>query len=102
MDIQDILTPERTFCRIKAKSRKRALEQVSEHLSADGSNFDAEQLFSNLIAREKMGSTALGHGVAIPHCRLKGCANILGGLFSLEQPIDFESPDRSQTSLLFV
>lgn len=102
MNIEDILTLERTFCKIQATSRKRALEQVAEYLAANIPFFDSEQLFTNLIAREKMGSTALGHGIAIPHCRMQGCDKILGGIFSLDQPIDFESPDRSQTSLLFV
>lgn len=102
MNIEDILTPDRTFCKLQASSRKRALEQVSEHLAETIPYFDAKQLFTSLIAREKMGSTALGHGVAIPHCRMKGCTKILGGLFSLNQAIDFESPDRSKTNLLFV
>ena len=102
MNIADILTRNRTYCHIQASSRKRALEKVAEHLAADNPNFDAEELFTSLIARERMGSTSLGHGIAIPHCRMKGCANILGGLFSLEQPIDFEAPDHSTTSVLFV
>ena len=102
MNIVDILSLERTFCKIRATSRKCALEQVSEYLAANIPFFDADQLFTSLIAREKMGSTALGHGVAIPHCRMKGCDKILGGLFSLDQPVDFESPDRSETKLLFV
>ncbi len=102
MNIEDILTPERTHCRIEASSRKKALEKVSEFLAADNPQFDVEQLFTSLIAREKMGSTALEHGIAVPHCRMRGCSKIVGGLFSLDQPIDFESPDRNQTSILFV
>ena len=102
MKIEDILTLNRTFCHIQASSRKKALEKISEYLAADNPSFDAEHLFTSLIAREKMGSTALPHGVAIPHCRMRGCSKIIGGLFSLEEPIDFESPDRTQTSLFFV
>lgn len=102
MNIDDILTLDRTFCRIGATSRKRALEQVAMKLAANQPTIDAEQLFTSLIAREKIGSTALGHGIAIPHCRMKDCSKIVGGLFLLNDAIDFESPDRSQVNLLFV
>lgn len=102
MEIDDILTLDRTYCKIDATSRKRALEKVSDFLAQSYPAFDADQLFANLIAREKMGSTALGHGIAIPHCRMKGCHNIVGGLFLLEEAIDFESPDRTKVNVLFV
>ena len=102
MEIDDILTLDRTHCKIDATSRKRALEKVSDFLAESYPAFNAAQLFASLIAREKMGSTALGHGIAIPHCRMKGCDSIVGGLFQLEEAIDFESPDSSKVNLLFV
>jgi PTS system nitrogen regulatory IIA component len=102
VNIDDILTLDRTFCKIDASSRKRALEKVAICLAENQASLNAEQLFSNLIAREKMGSTALGHGIAIPHCRMQGCSDIVGGLFQLNEAIDFDSPDRNKVNLLFV
>ena len=102
MNIEDILTVDRTFCRIEASSRKRALEKISNCLAEDNRSFDSDILFQSLIAREKIGSTAIGHGIAIPHCRMKKCSQVLGGLFTLAEPIDFDSPDRSKINLLFV
>lgn len=102
MNIEEILTPSRTFCRLDASSRKRALEEVAIKLADLNENLSAEDLFARLIAREKMGSTALGHGIAIPHCRMPGCAEITGVLVSLAQPIDFEAFDQTNVSIMFV
>lgn len=102
MNIQDILSPERTFCNIEASSRKRALEEIATQLAKTISDVDAEEIFTRLVAREKMGSTALGDGIAIPHCRLNGCPSVLGGLFTLQNPIDFEAFDRTEVQVLFV
>jgi PTS system nitrogen regulatory IIA component len=102
VNIEDILTPDRTFCKIEASSRKRALEEVANKLAATIDGLNADELFSRLIARENMGSTALGHGIAIPHCRMTGCPNILGGLISLSEAIDFEAYDQTKVQVMFV
>jgi len=102
VNIEDILTADRTFCKIEAASRKRALEEVANKLAETIDGLNAEELFSRLIAREKMGSTALGHGIAIPHCRMAGCSNILGGLVTLSEAIDFEAYDDAKIQVMFV
>lgn len=102
MDIEDILSEQRTFCNIDASSRKRALEEVAIQLANTIEDIDAEEIFTRLVAREKMGSTALGGGIAIPHCRLEGCPHIIGGLFTLREPIDFEAFDKTDVQVLFV
>lgn len=102
MNIEDILTPDRTLCKIEASSRKRALEEIATQLAEKIDDLSAEDLFSRLIAREKLGSTALGHGIAIPHCRMTGCSNILGGLFSLATPVDFDAFDDVEVGVMFV
>lgn len=102
MKIENILTPERTFCKIEASSRKRALEEISIQLAETIIDLSAEQLFSRLIAREKMGSTALGHGIAIPHCRMTACTDIIGGLVSLSNPVDFGAFDDVNVEVMFV
>jgi len=102
VNIEDILTIDRTFCKIEATSRKRALEEISNKLAETIDGLGAEELFSRLIARENMGSTALGHGIAIPHCRMAACPNILGGLISLSEAIDFEAHDQTKVQVMFV
>lgn len=102
MNIEDILTTERTFCNIVAASRKRALEEIANKLAENIEGLGADELFSRLIAREKMGSTALGHGIAIPHCRIAGCPDIMGGLVSLSEAIDFEAYDQAKVKVMFV
>jgi PTS system nitrogen regulatory IIA component len=102
VNIEDILTPNRTFCKLEASSRKRALEEVAIRLAETIEDVSAEELFTRLIAREKMGSTALGHGIAIPHCRIPGCSNIMGGLVSLSSPVDFDAFDHVNVEIMFV
>ena len=61
-----------------------------------------DQVLDHLIAREKLGSTGLGQGIAIPHCRVGDCPEPLGTLISLEEPIPFDAPDDRAVDLLFV
>jgi PTS system nitrogen regulatory IIA component len=56
---------------------------------------------SQLIAREKLGSTGLGEGIAIPHCRIENCSQPTGILLTLAEPIDFDSPDNQPVDLVF-
>ncbi|HJL60780.1 MAG TPA: PTS sugar transporter subunit IIA [Pseudomonadales bacterium] len=102
MTIESILSPERTHCGISASSKKRALEEITVKLAGTTPGVEAEELFDKLINREKMGTTAIGNGIAIPHCRLEGCEEITGGLFTLEHPVDFEAFDDRPVSVLFV
>jgi UPF0042 nucleotide-binding protein len=61
-----------------------------------------QDVFEALIAREKLGSTGFGNGIAIPHCRLKGCEAPISALLHLEAPIDFDAIDGAPVDLLFV
>ena len=100
--IETILAPERTHCGIPALSKKRALEEIAIKLAQSIDGIDAQELFIKLINREKMGTTGIGYGVAIPHCRLDGCKGIFGGLFTLKQPVDFQAFDDVPVNVLFV
>lgn len=62
----------------------------------------ADDIYNCLIAREKIGTTAIGDGIAIPHCRLRGCTEIVGSLISLQEPVDFEAYDNQSVKLMFV
>ena len=103
MKIKNILTQQLTQCGIPGGSKKRVLENLStfvtEQLGGDGDQ--AESLFHNLVARERLGSTGIGEGVAIPHCRVAGFNRIHGCLIKLEQAIDFGSLDDQPVDLIF-
>ncbi len=102
MDIKSFLFPERTQCRLSVTSKKRAIEEVSRRIAATNRLLDADEVYSQLIAREKLGTTALGHGIAIPHCRLDSCDEIIGAMFTLEEGVDFDAFDQEPVKVLFV
>ncbi|CAA0083352.1 Nitrogen regulatory protein [Zhongshania aliphaticivorans] len=101
MILESILTPGRTECGVSVTSKKRLLEHIAAAISADNAEFDADELFNELLARERLGSTGLGHGVAIPHCRSNRCSSVTGMLLKLEQAIDFEAIDDEPVDLIF-
>lgn len=102
MKIESILAPEHTHCKLNARSKKRVIEDIAIKLAASIDSLDADDIFSKLINREKLGSTAIGHGIAIPHCRLDGCKDIVGGLFTLNEPVEFQAIDDEPVEILFV
>ncbi|MCB1644104.1 MAG: PTS sugar transporter subunit IIA [Pseudomonadales bacterium] len=102
MNIESILTRERTHANIQAASKKRAIEKAAIFIAETDDSLDTQDVYNHLIAREKLGTTALGFGIAIPHCRLPACQKITGGLFTLEEPVDFDAFDDQLVSTLFV
>lgn len=100
-DITRILDPATTRSRVDAQSRKRAIEIASDLLAARHPELSARTLFDALMARERLGSTALGEGVAIPHCRAE-CSGIIGGFLQLASPVEYDAPDGAPVDLLFV
>jgi len=102
MNIESILSPERTTCDIRATSKKKALQEISRFIHQNVSRFSSEEIFENLIDRERLGSTALGNGIAIPHCRFSQCTEEIGALFRLPDGVDFEAPDDLPVTLIFV
>jgi len=94
-----ILPASNVLVNVEASSKKRAFEQAgvlfeNQHAIARGTVTD------NLFARERLGSTGLGHGVAIPHGRIKGLKNPLSAVLRVQQPIAFDAPDDEPVSLL--
>ena len=80
MKIFGLLNKERVRARMEAGSKKKVLECLSGVLSASLTTHTTEQVFDQLIARERLGSTGLGSGVALPHCRLSGIDEPMGAL----------------------
>ena len=102
MELDRILSPECTRFDLLATSKKRALELASELLSTQFPELDAELVFDALMARERLGSTAVGEGVAIPHCRTEGATRPVAALLRLQEPVDFDAPDDARVDLLLV
>ncbi len=100
-EITEILAPETTRTDVDAQSRKRAIEVASDLLAEHHGYLSARALFDDLMSRERLGSTALGEGVAIPHCRTR-CKRIHGAFMRLAEPVDYDAPDGEPVDLLFV
>ncbi len=101
MQIQNLITPGRTLCGVEGGSKKRALELLANAIAQDVPGIEADELFRRLIGRERLGSTGIGHGIAIPHCRVANCNSTLGALLTLADPIDFDSIDSQPVDILF-
>ncbi len=101
LTINTILAPELTLCRANGTSKKRILEFVAEQVSGQYPELDETRIFNNLIARERLGSTGIGQGIAIPHCRLDGCSRVVGALITLEEGVAFDAIDNLPVDLLF-
>jgi len=101
MQISEILTPERMLCHVQATSKKRVLEYFSKLLATETYELTNRAIFDSLLGRERLGSTALGKGVAIPHARVAQCEVTLAAFVQLEQGIDFDALDKQPVDLLF-
>jgi nitrogen PTS system EIIA component len=102
MQLSSILAPERTLCNQPGVSKKRFLTTISEHISKTAPGMSADAIYSALLAREQLGSTGIGNGIGIPHCRVAECRQTTGALIKLSEAIDFDAIDSQQVDLLFV
>lgn len=101
MLIHDLLSPERISLDLHAGSKKRLLELISEKLADNSSELDQREVFDSLITRERLGSTGLGEGVAIPHGRVAGIHHVEAAFFRLSKPLAFEAADGKPVDVLF-
>ncbi|MAL97985.1 PTS IIA-like nitrogen regulatory protein PtsN [Hydrocarboniclastica marina] len=102
ISIQSILAPELTLTGVVGSSKKRVLEVIASHIASQYAELNEDQIFNNLVARERLGSTGIGQGIAIPHCRLENCSRVVGALLALNEPIPFDAIDNEPVDLLFV
>lgn len=100
MQIADILTVENIACDVEMASKKRALETISELICSQSPDLNPTEVFESLIAREKLGSTGLGKGIAIPHGRLKSGTETIAAFLQLAQGVDFDAPDGQPVDLI--
>lgn len=99
--IKDILTLNRTLYRVSVNSKKKAFEIIAESLAESVPSLSANVIFDKLIERERLGSTSIGHGVAIPHARLEEIDKPLGCFLFLKEGIDFDAEEHAQINMIF-
>lgn len=101
MKLDTILSVDRVLTDVSTIGKKQTLEEISKLLAtADGAPAAAD-ILSSLAGREKLGSTGLGHGVAIPHGRVPGISNSIGAFVRLRHAVDYESHDSEAVDLVF-
>lgn len=100
--LETILTPGRSLLNVPGGSKKRVLEQIASVIARDLPDLDGQTIYESLIAREKLGSTGFGNGIAIPHCRLSGCSVPVSALLKLDTAVDFDAIDGVPVDLLLV
>ena len=101
MQLQELISPERIQFSMPVTSKKRLLEQLSTLMHVDEPGLDKYAAFQSLLDRERLGSTGIGHGVALPHGRLKGLDKAIGAFATLEQEVDYDSIDHEPIKMVF-
>ena len=93
MKISDILSPKNILSNIQCSSKKAAIELLAKNLADSNNGISQIEIIDCFIAREKLGSTGLGNGIAIPHGRLKYCKKTIAGFIQLNNGVDYETVD---------
>lgn len=101
MKLAEILVVDRVSCDVVVASKKRALEEIARLLALGAPSIEPADILNGLAGREKLGSTGLGHGIAIPHARMNGIEHSTGALMRLRHPVDFDSHDSQPVDLVF-
>ncbi|WP_424832020.1 PTS sugar transporter subunit IIA [Ruegeria sp.] len=100
MELSSILKPEAVRVLSAASSKKRLFQEIGD-IGAVTLGLDAQVVVDNLLERESLGPTGVGHGVALPHARLTNLESVSGVFVLLEKPLDFGSVDRQPVDLAF-
>jgi PTS system nitrogen regulatory IIA component len=101
MHIVDLLTPARVLADVRATSKKRLLEHLAKLLDERETDDSERAIFESLVKRERLGSTGLAHGVAIPHGRSASIQRAVGAFVRLSEPVDFSAIDGKPVDLVF-
>lgn len=96
-----LITESRIRCRVEVTSKKRLLESLAELLAPAAPHCSPSAVFDLLNERERLGSTGLGEGVALPHARMAGIDDAVGAFVQLEQGVSFDAPDDRPVDLAF-
>lgn len=101
MIINDIISLDRTQCSVKCQSKKRIFEIISEIAVEQSPELDQGEVLTSLLSRERMGSTGIGHGIAIPHGKIKGLTNMIAVIVTSDCPIEFDAIDSQPVDIFF-
>ena len=101
MELSNLLTPECIVANLKATSKKQALQEISRRI-ADVTRENERDIFNVVIEREKLGTTGIGDGIAIPHGKLENLQKLYGFFARLERPVNFDSIDERPVDLIFL
>lgn len=101
MDLSDLVSPDAIMPSLKVQSKKQAIQALAEK-AASLTGVPEREVFDTLLQRERLGSTGVGHGIAIPHGKLVAFDRIVGVFARLEMPIQFEALDNEPVDLIFL
>ena len=101
MQLSDIIASNAVLPSLRAASKKQLLQELS-NAAAKLTGLDARPIFESLLQREKLGSTGLGQGIAIPHAKFPELDRVQGLFARLAQPVDFDAPDEQPVDLVFL
>ena len=101
MLLSDFISPDSVVCSLKAKTKKQLLQDLSAR-AARLTGLQERDSFDVLLQRERLGSTGLGHGIAIPHGKLTGLKRIVGIFARLAEPIEFDAVDDAPVDIVFL
>jgi nitrogen PTS system EIIA component len=102
MDIIDFLSPERVVLDLRCRDKAQVIGEIARHFARAVPLLSPHAVDSALLARERLGSTGLGGGFALPHARIEGLERFLGLFMRLAKPLDFDAIDGRPVSLVFV
>lgn len=101
IQLSEVLTSDHIWLDVELPSKKKTLEWLSECFGAAQVGLSSDEVFSQLSEREKLGSTGVGHGVALPHCRLEQCQAPIAMALRLAEPIAYDAVDNKPIDLVF-
>lgn len=101
MEISDLITPDSIIPTLRATSKKQALQEMARR-AADVTGLNERAIFDVLVERERLGTTGVGNGIAIPHGKLQTLERLYGVFARLGRPINFESIDEQPVDLIFL
>ncbi|QIK39055.1 PTS IIA-like nitrogen regulatory protein PtsN [Caldichromatium japonicum] len=97
----ELIAPERIRCALEVASKKRLIETLAELLASAHPRLQTETVFEHLIERERLGSTGLGYGVALPHARIAQISDAVGAFVRTNRGIDYDATDGQPVDLAF-
>lgn len=101
MEISDLLTPDRVIAGLRATSKKQVLQELARH-AAEMCGINERAIFDVLLERERLGTTGVGNGIAIPHGKLNQLNGLYGLFARVEKPVDFDAIDDDPVDLIFL